>query len=105
MTERLNRSRPQLHRVGIAEILGLGGIYALEAQVHEVLLAVAQLLELCQFCPGGCFVRVPLDEEEILRLHAVIQPLAVGPEQVVQMIYLVAVGQAEACLLYTSRCV
>ena len=70
----------------------------LEVQVHEVLLAVAQLLELCQFCLGGCFVRIPLDEEEILRLHAVIQPLAVCPQQVVQMIHLIAIGQAQALL-------
>ena len=81
-------SAPQLNRVGAAEVLSGRRIFAGQAQVHQILLAVAQRLQLGQLGLGRSLVRVPLDEEEILRLHAVIQPLAVGPEQVVQMVYL-----------------
>ena len=97
MSETLS-SAPQLNRVGAAEVLSSRRIFAGQAQVHQILLAVAQRLQLGQLGLGRSLVRVPLDEEEVFLLHTVIQPLAVCPQQVVQMIHLIAIGQTQALL-------
>ena len=49
-------------------------------------------------CVGRHLIRVPLDQEEVLGFHTVVQPHAVGAQKVVEVVHLFAVRQAEALL-------
>ena len=89
-------SGTKLDRIGIAEVFCAGRVLPLEGKIYQILLAVTQFFQLGQLCVCSRFVRIPLDQEEVLFLHPVVQPLAVGTQPIVQMIHLFAVRQAKA---------